>query len=117
MTTQQVADRLVELCRQGEIFKAQDELYADDIVCIEPAHSPAPRTEGKEAVIAKGKMFASMMEERHGGSFSDPQVGGRYFTMAGVIDATMKGMGRQKLEEVCLYEVKDGKIVYEQFFY
>jgi hypothetical protein len=33
------------------------------------------------------------------------------------IDATMKGMGRQVLDEVCVYEVKDGKIVQEQFFY
>ncbi len=117
MTTQQVADRLVEICRKGEMFRAQEELYGDNILCIEPEHAPAPRTQGKEAVIAKGKMFAAMIEERHANSFSDPLVSGRYFTMAGMIDATMKGMGRRKLEEICLYEVKDGKIVYEQFFY
>jgi len=29
----------------------------------------------------------------------------------------MKGMGRQLLDEVCVYEVKDGKIVHEQFLY
>jgi hypothetical protein len=28
----------------------------------------------------------------------------------------MKGMGRQLLEEICVYEVKDEKIVFEQFF-
>jgi hypothetical protein len=33
------------------------------------------------------------------------------------IDATYKGMGRQKMDEIALYEVKDGKIVKEQFFY
>jgi hypothetical protein len=33
------------------------------------------------------------------------------------MDCTMKGMGRQKLEEIAVYEVKDGKIVKEQFFY
>jgi limonene-1,2-epoxide hydrolase len=34
-----------------------------------------------------------------------------------VLDATIKGMGRMTLEEVCVYEVKDGKIVVEQFFF
>jgi hypothetical protein len=33
------------------------------------------------------------------------------------IDATYKGMGRQKLEEIAVYEVKNGKVVKEQFFY
>jgi hypothetical protein len=28
----------------------------------------------------------------------------------------MKGRGRVKLEEICAYEVKDGKIISEQFF-
>jgi len=74
-------------------------------------------TKGKKAVAEKGKQFASMIEERHGGSCSDPVVGGRYFSIAMSIDATMKGMGRQLLDEVCVYEVKDGKIVNEQFFY
>lgn len=117
MTTKQVADRLVELCRQGKIFDAQHELYADDIVCVEPASSPAGTTKGKQAVLAKGKMFAEMIEERHGASFSDPLVNGRYFSMAMTLDATMKGRGRHKMEEICMYEVKDGKVIYEQFFY
>jgi hypothetical protein len=33
------------------------------------------------------------------------------------LDATMKGVGRTKMDEIALYEVKDGKIVKEQFFY
>ena len=58
-----------------------------------------------------------MIEERHGGSFSDPIVAGRYFSVAMVLDATFKGQGRMVLEEICLYEVKDGKIILEQFFF
>ena len=118
MTTQEVANKLVAYMRQGQIFEAQAELYADDIVCIEPEGLMAPPlTKGKEAVAEKGKQFAAMIEERHGGSCSDPVVGGRYFSISMSIDATMKGMGRQVLDEVCVYEVKDGKIVQEQFFY
>ena len=118
MTTQEVANKLVAYMQKGQIFEAQSELYSDDIVCIEPEGAMAPHlTKGKKAVAEKGKEFASMIEERHGGSCSTPVVSGRHFTIAMSIDATMKGAGRRLLEEVCVYEVKDGKIVQEQFFY
>ena len=35
-TTQEVADRLVTLCRKGEFENAIKELYAPDVVSIEP---------------------------------------------------------------------------------
>jgi hypothetical protein len=118
MTTQEVANKLVNYMRSGQMQEAQTELYADDIVCIEPEGGMAAHiTKGKEAVAEKGKQFAAMIEERHGSSCSDPVVGGRYFSITMTLDATMKGMGRQLLDEVCVYEVKDGKIVFEQFFY
>jgi len=117
MTTEQVAKRLVELCRKGQIFEAQQELFADDVISTEPLNGPIKSAKGKEAVAEKGKSFASMIEERHGGSFSDPIIGGRYFSCSMTLDATFKGMGRMNLEEICLFEVKDGKIVSEQFFF
>ena len=40
MTTQEVANRLVELCRQGQIEAAQTELYANDCSSLEPENSP-----------------------------------------------------------------------------
>src|SRR5882724_11435442 len=99
MTTQEVANKLVAYMRQGKIFEAQTELYSDDIVCIEPEGAMVPHmTKGKAAVGEKGKQFASMIEERHGGSCSEAVVGGRYFSIAMSIDATMKGMGRQLLD-------------------
>src|SRR4051812_36474598 len=108
MTTKEVADKLVAYVRNGQISEAQTELYADNIVCIEPEGAMTQHiTKGKKEVGEKGKQFASMIEERHGGSCSDPVIGGRYFSIAMSIDATLKGMGRQLLEEVCVYEVKD----------
>jgi hypothetical protein len=118
MTTLEVANKLVAYMRTGQMLEAQEGLYADDIICIEPEGAMAPHTtKGKNAVAEKGKQFASMIEERHGGSCSDPAVAGRYFTIVMTLDVTIKGMGRQLIEEVCVYEVKDGKIVFEQFFY
>lgn len=117
MTTTDVANRLIELCRSGQIFKAQEELYSDDVSSIEPANSMLKSVKGKKALDQKGAEFASMIEERHGGSFSDPIVSGRFFSLSMTLDATIKGKGRMTLEEICVYEVKDGKIVLEQFFF
>jgi hypothetical protein len=116
-TTQEVANRLVELCRKGQVPQAGEELYADTIVSVEPDHAPLKTAKGKEAVTKRGQQFAAMMEERHGASFSDPIVSGRYFSVAMMLDATFKGQGRMKLEEIGVYEVKDGKIVFEQFYF
>ena len=40
MSTQQIAARLAELCRQGEFEAAQKELFAKDAVSIEPRETP-----------------------------------------------------------------------------
>ena len=117
MTTQEVANRLVELMRIGQVQQAQEELFSDDINSIEPDHAPIKSAKGKEAVLAKGAQFASMIETRHGGSFSEPIVGGRYFSCAMTLDATFKGQGRMQMDEICVFEVKDGKIISEQFFF
>ncbi len=118
MTTHEVANKLVAYMRQGQMLEAQTDLYADEIVCIEPEGGMAPHyTKGKEAVLGKGKQFAQMIEERHGGSCSDPIVAGDFFSLSMMLDATMKGIGRIMLDEICVYQVKDGKIVFEQFFF
>jgi hypothetical protein len=117
MTTQEIASRLVELCRQGQYETAQKELYADDAVSIEEVASPAfeKETKGLKAIIEKGHKFSAMVEEIHGGSISDPMVAGNSIAFELKMDATMKGMGRTEMSEICLYKVKDGKIVSEHF--
>jgi hypothetical protein len=117
MTTEQVAHRLVELWRQGKMFEAQQELYSTDVVSIEPEGTPMPLTKGLEAVTAKGKQFAAAIIERHGGACGDPIVAGIFFSLTGFIDATFKDRGRMQINEICVYGVKDGKILSEQFFY
>jgi hypothetical protein len=117
MTIQEVADRLVDLCRQGKALQAQQELFSDDVTSLEPAHSPTPPARGKEEVLAKGKHFASMIEKIYSNYFSEPIIGGNHFSIVCKLDATMKGQGRNKLEEICVFGVKEGKVNSEQFFY
>jgi len=118
MTTQEVANRFNELAQSGQWDVIQNELFADNAVSIEPAHSPGLQTvEGIDAIREKGKKFGEMVEEMHGGYSNEPTVGGSHFALAMGMDVTMKGMGRMKMDEIAVYEVKDGKIVKEQFFY
>ena len=118
MTTQEVANRFHEMAQEGQWSKIQEELFADSAVSIEPPQSPGLQSvEGKEAIKKKGEMFDQMVEEMHGGYSNAPVVAGNFFAVAMGMDVTMKGMGRTKMDEISVYEVKDGKIVKEQFFY
>ena len=118
MTTQEVANRFHELAQTGQWSQIQDELFTEDVVSIEPEHSQGLQTaKGKEALGQKMAQFQGMVEEMHGGYSNEPIVAGNHFAVAMGMDVTMKGMGRMKMDEIAVYEVKDGKIVKEQFFY
>jgi hypothetical protein len=118
MTTQEVAERLSQLFKEYKWNEAQDELFSEDAKSIEPPGSQGLETvQGLDAIKKKGEDFNNSVEEMHGGYVSEPLVAGRYIAVAMGMDVTMKGAGRMKMDEIALYEVKDGKIVKEQFFY
>ncbi len=118
MTTQEIANRLVDLCRQGKNAEAYRELFAKHAVAVEPEHAQGPsRTEGLDALLEKGKQFQGIVKEVHSSHISDPQVAGNYFSLTMLLDASFQDGNRMNMEEVCVYQVKDGKIVEERFFY
>ncbi len=119
MTTAAIAKKLVALCRKAKWEDAQKKLYATDAVSLEAEASPSfgKETKGRKAIIAKGKLFTSMIEKVHSLKVSDPIVADDCFACTMSIDMTMKGQERSKMNELCVYTVKDGKIVAEQFFY
>jgi len=117
MTTKEIADRLVALCRQGKFEEAQKELFAADVVCIEPYATPGfeKETKGLPAIVEKGKKFMATIEQIHAMSVSEPLVAGNSFVCTMRLDVTMKGQGRMDMSELCIYQVKDGKVVSEEF--
>ncbi len=118
LTTQEVAARFDELAQQEMWFEIQDELFADNVRSIDPPNSPYfGYAEGKVAVRKKGKDFVEKVEEFHGAYTTHPVIGGNHFAVGRGADITVKGFGRIKYDEIMLYEVKDGQIVLEQFFY
>lgn len=117
MNTQQVANRLVELCRKGENMKAIEELYDTNIVSHEMPGMPNEKIEGKEAVIQKSVAWNDGIQDFHSSAISDPVIAGDHFTCKMTFDCTFKEQGRVQMEELSTYKVANGKIVNEQFFY
>ncbi len=119
MTTQEVADRYNELTQSGKWQEIQDELYSQDIVSIEPEHAKMFKqvVSGIDAIKQKGKEFNEMIAEMHGGYCKEPVVAGTHFSVAMGMDVTLKDGSRMNMEEICVFEVVDGKIVKEQFFF
>jgi hypothetical protein len=117
MSTNEIVKRLVELCRQGKWEEAQRELFAEDAVSIEPHQGPnfEKETKGLNAIIEKGRKFDSMVQELHRVETSEPIVAGNAIAFKLIMDITMKGRPRETWEELCIYQVKDGKISSEQF--
>lgn len=116
-TTQEVADRFYELAQQGKFDQIQDELYDENVRSVEPAHSNWQNVQGIDKIKEKAKQWQEMTEEMHGGYTGKPQVAGNFFCCVMGMDVTIKGQGRVKMDEIAVYEVKDGKIVLEHFFF
>ncbi len=117
-TIHEVVVRFNELAQQEKWFEIQDELFADDVKSIDPPSSPyMGYAEGKIAVRKKGEDFVKTIEAFHGASTTAPVIGGNYFAVGREMDITIPKHGRIQLNEIMLYEVKNGKIISEQFFY
>jgi ketosteroid isomerase-like protein len=118
MSTTDIANRLVELCKKGDFDTAQRELFAKDAVSIEPHGTPdfQQETKGLDAILEKGEKWKQMVKEVHGMTVSEPLVSDSSFAVTMWMDVTMQDNNRMAMNELCVYHVKDGKIVSEQFF-
>ena len=118
LTTQEVAARFNELAKQEKWFEIQDELFADTVKSIDPPNSPYfGYAEGKAAVRKKGEDFVNRIEAAHSRHTTEPLIAGNHFAVGREVDITVQGYGRIQINEIMLYEVKDGEIISEQFFY
>ena len=118
MTTEQVATRFNELAQQEKWFEIQAELFAEDVRSVDPPNSPYLKfAQGKPNVRKKGEDWIKRIRVAHRLHTTKPIVAGSHFAVGREVDITVEGFGRITIDEVMLYEVKDGRIVLEQFFY
>ena len=119
MTTMDIGKQLVEHCRAGKFDDAMQALYGKDIVSVEAGGPPGASREvrGLEAVAQKGATWYAD-HEIHSVKVEGPWPNGDRFLVRFQFDLTNKpSQRRMQLDEMALYEVKDGKIVREEFFY
>lgn len=118
MTTQEIANRLVELCRANKEQQAIKELYAENFVSLEAEGAPNPRSVGHAAHTEKGKNFEAMIANMNAITWTDPIVAENFFTLGLYMNVDMtNGAKDVNMDEICVYQVREGKIVLEQFFY
>jgi len=122
MTTKEIADRLVELCKTGQNIQAIDTLFSDKIVSVEArgdATMPAV-VEGLAAVRGKNEWWVAN-HEIHDAKVDGPYPNGDRFAVVFDFEVTPKvgpqAGKRTKMKEVALYTVENGKIAREEFFY
>ena len=117
MNTKEVANKWLNMCQEGKNLDCINELYADNVVSKEMPGMPGEVITGKQNVWNKSKEWLDSVTDFHASEISEPVVAGNFFTSKMSFDCTFKERGRQQMEEVCVYEVKDGKIASEQYFY
>ncbi|MFP2996362.1 SnoaL-like domain-containing protein [Spongiivirga sp. MCCC 1A20706] len=117
MTTKEVADRLVSLCREGKYEEAYNELYAENCISQEMPGMPNALAEGKEQIIKDFHQWQNNIQEMHGGEVGDPMVAGNHFAIPMSYDITFKEGGRQAMEEICMYQVQNGQITKASYHY
>ena len=119
MTTKDIGQKLVELCKAGKNHEAMTSLYANDIVSVEAGAPPGQSAEAKglPAILEKGKHWGEA-HEVHSAKIDGPFPHGDRFAVLFDYDVTRRAESKRfQMKEVALYTVKDGKIVREEFFY
>jgi ketosteroid isomerase-like protein len=116
MNTQDIAQDLVSLCKQGKFDEAGEKYWADDVLSVE-AMGDAPEARGKAAVRAKGEWWNNTFRVDDL-KVEGPYVNGESFIVRFEMSTTNKESGEKaSMDETALYRVKDGKIAEERFFY
>ncbi len=117
MNTEEIAKKLVKFCQDRQWEEATEALYADDVVSVEPremGEMPA-EVQGVDKVCAKARWWVEN-HEVHSSEVTGPFVARDTFVVLFDIGVTDKNSGqRMQASEVGIYQVKNGKIVREEF--
>lgn len=122
MTTQEVANQLVALCRAGRNIEAVEMLLSPDVVSVEAMGDetmPAVMN-GRDAIRGKNEWWVNN-HKVHSSRVKGPYPNGDRFAVIFDFEVTpavgpMAGK-RMRMEEIAVYTVADGKVAREEFFY
>ena len=118
MTNLELGQKLRDAVEATDLDNILSNYFSEDIESIEPAFTPLPHAKGIEQLKEKWNLFTGAIKEMHSKSVSkEVIVQGDLIVLGMSFDATFQDGNRMQLSEIIVYEVKDGKIISEQFFY
>ena len=122
MTTKELADQLVALCRAGRNIEAVETLLSENVVSVEARgdETMPAETSGRDVIRGKNEWWINN-HKIHSAVVKGPYPNGERFAViydfvVTPVAGPMAGK-KMRMEEVALYTVADGKVVREEFFY
>ena len=107
-------DELNNMIVNGQAFEAFEKFYADDVVMQENRQPPR---EGKVACREYEKQFFGAIAEFQRGELHDSAVEGDTSFSTWTFEAKFKDGSKMANTQVAQRKWKDGKVVFERFFY
>ncbi|MGD1848716.1 MAG: SnoaL-like domain-containing protein [Salibacteraceae bacterium] len=118
MTTQQIAENVSELLRQGNFEAVYDNYFeAQQVQHIEPQSPFFPNLTGVDSIKAKDAQMQANIASVESLEVGTPIIAKSHFALPYKVKIQMKDGQVMALDEIIVYEIKDGKIILEQFFY
>ena len=119
-TLTDIANRLVQGCREGREAENLDALYAEDAVSVEAADmmGTGRETHGREGIRAKHAWWDGATEVHELKTEGPLFHGDNQFGVVFHAHFTMKESGEEmRMTEIAIYTVRDARIVREEFFF
>lgn len=104
---------LLDFVRQGRIMDAMRKFYDDECVMEEPAYG---KTVGLAANLEREQQFVESIQEVTLFE-AKPGVGDNISFYENIMDWTTKENQKVHVEQVAVQHWRDGKIIYERFYY
>lgn len=101
---------------EQKFVDAYQQLFADDAESIDPLNTSGQPLKGLATLLEREKDFLSRIIAIDKITLSDPIIAGSYFTLSLKMSFEVEGQGHMEVDEICLYKVKNGKIISQQFF-
>ena len=114
-TIHEIANRFTELVGEKKFIEAYEQLYAPDAEIIDPQNREQSAVKGLNNLLERAKNLLSWADI-HEINISEPVVEGDSFTVARSMNYTLMGQCHTEVKQRCVYQVKDGKIVSQQYF-
>ena len=117
MTTTEIAHIIAQGINAGIGSLDMQAIYHENAVHIEPDHTMIKSQNSLADIIAGSQKMSQSFKELHKMRAGEPTVVGNFFSLAQGLDATFVDGNRVEMNEIGIYEVKDGKVIKATFYY